>query len=217
MKKFHNQFIVFFFLITNVNNLMTSSFRCLLYVIIDIMNRDILLRADFACYKGFQPRLLLNYSHFENDYGTVISTKNSYQKIKFHWSYSIVNYSLPLTEYYITSIDGSLTSTKTKCFTFDKIISHPFEGAIAYHLRYSFPLILKGSRFFQRKDISCVYNKFLINQEETNFPNHNFELGYPLVINMINLGYILSYTQNEDSLSNSLGEVNEGQSFTRNV
>lgn len=184
----------------------------------DIMSRYIFRGVDYGNSPSIQPTLSLKAGGFEIGYWGAISVNSFYQESDLYLKYTLSNFSIGLTDYYIPSIvDAVPASPDTRYFCFDdKKTSHTLEATLSYQGPEKFPFWVSANIFFYGNDKRWGYDEKKDIDEETYYSSY-FEIGYTFNIEANKLNVWCGLTPSEGAFGNTFGVVNLGFSGTKNI
>ena len=85
----------------------------------DIMSRYVWRGTDYGNSPSIQPTLSVTVKNFEIGYWGAIATNSFYKEIDLYAKYTVKNFSLILTDYYIPYANGIDASPDNRYFIFD--------------------------------------------------------------------------------------------------
>lgn len=184
----------------------------------DIMSRYIFRGVDYGNSASIQPYLSYKTGSFEIGYWGAIATNSSFQEIDLFAKYSIGNFSIILTDYFIPTLDGTNpASSDTRFFTFDdKTTAHTLEGALSYNFGKDFPLTVMAAAFFYGNDKRWGFDAEKDANEDTYFSTY-VELAYAFSVSGNNMNLFLGLTPSAGAFGNDFGVVNLGLKGTKAV
>ncbi len=183
----------------------------------DLMSRYVFRGTDYGNSPSIQPSFNLNTGAFEIGCWGAIAFNSYYQEIDLYAKYSIGNFSVILTDYYIPSMTGEPAAPDLRYFVYDdKTTAHTLEGAVAYQFPESFPLKVFASVFFYGNDKRWGYDPEKDIHEDTYYSSY-IELGYPLEIAGNSIDIFLGLTPAADAFGTAFGVVNLGVTGSKKV
>lgn len=176
----------------------------------DLMSRYIFRGVDYGNSPSIQPTVSIQTGGLEVGYWGAIATNSFFQEIDLYAKYSIGNFAIIFTDYYIPSITGTPASSDIRFFTFDdKTTAHTFEAALQYTISEDIPLKLYASTFFYGNDKRWGFDAEKDSKEDTYFSTY-IEASYSLTIGGSNFDIFLGMTPAAGAFGNDLGVVNLG-------
>ena len=113
-------------------NEVTKESKIKLNVGADIMSRYIWRGTDYGHSPSIQPTLSLTAGGFEIGGWGAIATNSFYQEIDLYAKYTLKNFSVILTDYYIPSVTGTSSSPDSSYFNYtDDETAHSLEVFLA--------------------------------------------------------------------------------------
>ncbi len=184
----------------------------------DVMSRYIFRGVDYGNSASIQPTLTVKSGSFEIGYWGAIATNSSFQEIDLFAKYSIGNFSIILTDYFIPSIDGTNpASDDTRFFVFDdKTTAHTLEGALSYNFGEDFPLTVMGAVFFYGNDKKWGFDEAKDANAETYYSTY-FELAYGFSLAGNSMNLFMGLTPSAGAFGDTFGVVNLGLKGTKAV
>jgi hypothetical protein len=183
----------------------------------DIMSRYIWRGTDYGHSPSIQPTLSLSAGGFEIGGWGAIATNSFYQEIDLYAKYTLKNFSLILTDYYIPSVTGVSSSPDSSYFNYaDEETAHSLEGSLLYKGGEKLPLWLQGSVFFYGNDKRWGYEAAKDTTNQTYFSTY-IEAGYSLAIKENSADFFIGFTPWAGAYGNTLGVVNLGVTGYRKI
>jgi hypothetical protein len=183
----------------------------------DVMSRYIWRGTDYGHSPSIQPSLSLAVSGFEIGGWGAIATNSYFQEIDLYAKYTLKNFSLILTDYYIPSVTGIPSSPDTRYFNYDdEETAHSLEGSLLYKGGEKLPLWLLGGVFFYGNDKRWGYDAVKDTTNETYYSTY-IEAGYTLAIKDNNVDLFVGFTPAAGAYGNTMGIVNMGITGYRKI
>jgi hypothetical protein len=183
----------------------------------DIMSRYIWRGTDYGHSPSIQPTLSLTVGGFEIGGWGAIATNSFYQEIDAYAKYTLRNFSLIVTDYYIPSVTGVSASPDSSYFNYaDEETAHSLEGSLLYKGGEKLPLWLQGSVFFYGNDKRWGYEAAKDTTNQTYFSTY-IEAGYTLAIKETSADFFIGFTPWAGAYGNTLGVVNLGVTGYRKI
>ncbi len=183
----------------------------------DLMSRYIFRGFDYGNSPSIQPTVSIKSGGLEVGYWGAIATNSFYQEIDLYAKYSIGNFAIIFTDYYIPSMTGTPASPDTRFFTFDdKTTSHTFEAALQYTISEDIPLKLYAATFFYGNDKRWGFDAEKDSKEDTYFSTY-IEASYSMKIGENNFDIFLGMTPSAGAFGNDLGVVNLGYTAYKTI
>jgi hypothetical protein len=183
----------------------------------DIMSRYIWRGTDFGDSPAVQPTLSISVSNFEAGCWSSVATNSFYKEIDLYAKYTVKNFSLIFTDYYVTSVNGTPASPDTRYFVYDdQKTAHSFEGSLLYKGSEKFPLWLLGGVFFYGNDKRWGYDAEKDSTNQTYYSSY-LEAGYTFSIKDSSADVFLGFTPAAGAYGNTLGVINIGVTGYRKI
>ena len=183
----------------------------------DVMSRYIWRGTDYGHSPSIQPTLSLTIEGFEIGGWGAIATNSYYQEIDAYAKYTLKNFSLTLTDYYIPSVTGLSASPDSSYFNYaDEETAHSLEGSLMYKGSEKLPLWVMGGVFFYGNDKRWGYDAAKDTTNQTYYSTY-IEAGYTLAIKENNIDFFLGFTPWAGAYGNAAGFVNMGLTGYRKI
>lgn len=183
----------------------------------DVMSRYIWRGTDFGDSPSIQPTLSLTAGGFEVGGWGAIATNSFYKEIDLYAKYTIKNFSVIFTDYYIPSINGTPSAPDTRYFTYDdEETAHSFEGSLLYKGGEKLPLWVLGGVFFYGNDKRWGYDMEKDTSNQTYYSTY-LEAGYTLTIKENSADLFVGFTPAAGAYGNTMGVVNMGITGYRKI
>lgn len=183
----------------------------------DIVSRYIWRGTDYGDSPAIQPTLSVSAYNFEIGCWGSIATNSFYEEIDLYAKYTLKNFSLIFTDYYIPSVNGTPSSPDTRYFTYDdETTAHSFEGSLLYKGGESFPVWLLGGVFFYGNDKRWGYDAEKDSTNQTYYSSY-FEAGYTFSIKQNSADLFIGFTPDAGAYGNTMGIINIGVTGYRKI
>jgi len=183
----------------------------------DIVSRYIWRGSDYGKSPSVQPSLSISIANFEAGCWGAIAVTSFYKEVDLYVKYTLKNFSLTFTDYYIPSVNGTPASPDNRYFIYDdKKTAHTFEGSLLYKAGGKFPLWIMGGVFFYGNDKrwGCHQGKDTTNGT---YYSSYFEAGYTFNIKENSVDLYLGFTPAAGAFGNKAGIVNCGLTGCRKI
>jgi len=183
----------------------------------DIMSRYIWRGSDYGNSLCIQPTLAISAANFEIGCWSSVGTNNFYKEVDLYAKYTIKNFSLVFTDYYVPLINDIAASPDNRYFIYDdKNTAHSFEGSLLFKGGEKFPLWLLGGVFFYGNDKRWGYDADKDSNDLTYYSSY-FEAGYSFTVQENSADLFIGFTPSAGAYGNTLGVVNLGVTATRKL
>ena len=183
----------------------------------DIMSRYIWRGTDYGHSPSIQPMLSLTAGGFEIGGWGAIATNSFYQEIDAYAKYTLKNFSLIVTDYYIPSVTGVSSSPDSSYFNFaDEETAHSLEGSLMYKGGEKLPLWIMGAVFFYGNDKRWGYDAAKDTTNQTYYSAY-LEAGYTFNIKENSVDLFLGFTPAAGAYGNTMGVINMGLTGYRKI
>jgi hypothetical protein len=183
----------------------------------DVMSRYIWRGTDYGHSPSIQPTLSLTAGGFEIGGWGAIATNSFFQEIDLYAKYTLKNFSLALTDYYIPSVTGTSSSPDSSYFNYtDDETAHSLEASLLYKGGEKLPLWLLGGVFIYGNDKRWGYDAVKDTTNETYYSTY-IEAGYTLAIKDNNVDLLVGFTPAAGAYGNTMGVVNMGITGYRKI
>lgn len=183
----------------------------------DIMSRYIWRGTDYGHSPSIQPTLSLTAGGFEIGGWGAIATNSFYQEIDAYAKYTLKNFSLIVTDYYIPSVTGVSSSPDSSYFNFaDEETAHSLEGSLMYKGGEKLPLWIMGAVFFYGNDKRWGYDAAKDTTNQTYYSTY-LEAGYTFNIKENSVDLFLGFTPAAGAYGNTMGVINMGVTGYRKI
>lgn len=183
----------------------------------DVMSRYIWRGTDFGDSPSIQPTLSLASGSFEIGGWGAIATNSFYKEIDLYAKYTIKNFSIIFTDYYIPSVNGTPSSPDTRYFTYDdEETAHSLEGSLMYKGGEKLPLWVMGGVFFYGNDKRWGYDAEKDSTNQTYYSTY-LEAGYTFKIKENSADLFLGFTPAAGAYGNTIGVINMGVTGYRKI
>jgi hypothetical protein len=183
----------------------------------DIMSRYIWRGTDYGHSPSIQPTLSLTAGGFEIGGWGAIATNSFYQEIDAYAKYTLRNFSLVLTDYYIPSVTGVSAAPDSSYFNFaDEETAHSLEGSLLYKGGEKLPLWVMGCVFFYGNDKRWGYDAEKDSTNQTYYSTY-LEAGYTFKIKENSADLFLGFTPAAGAYGNTMGVINMGITGYRKI
>jgi hypothetical protein len=200
----------------------STSHRCkipfALNVGTDIMSRYVWRGTDFGNSPSIQPTLSFSVGNFEVGAWGAIATNSFYKEIDLYAKYSLKNFSVTFTDYYVPSVTAGVPSSPDTRFSIyhDKLTCHSLEGSLQYKRTEKIPLWISGSVFFYGNDKRWGYDAKKDTTDKTYYSSY-FEAGYSFRIKKNTADVFVGFTPMAGAYGNTAGVVNAGITGSRRI
>ncbi|HNV95938.1 MAG TPA: hypothetical protein PKG63_05650 [Bacteroidales bacterium] len=183
----------------------------------DIMSRYVWRGTDYGNSPSIQPTLSVTVKNFEIGYWGAIATNSFYKEIDLYAKYTVKNFSLILTDYYIPYANGIDASPDNRYFIFDdKKTAHTIETALQFKGNENFPLWLLAGAFVYGNDKRWGYDAAKDTTDKTYYSTY-VELGYSFKVKDNNADVFLGFTPQAGAYGNTMGVINMGVTGYRKI
>jgi len=183
----------------------------------DIMSRYIWRGTDYGDSPAIQPTLSISVSNFELGCWSSVATNSFYKEIDLYAKYTVKNFSVIFTDYYVPSVNGTAASPDVRYFIYDdKKTAHSFEGSLLYKGGEKFPLWLIGNVFFYGNDKRWGYDAEKDSTNKTYYSSY-LEAGYTFRIKDNSADVFLGFTHAAGAYGNTHGVINMGVTGYRKI
>ncbi len=183
----------------------------------DLVSRYVWRGTDFGNSPAIQPTLSLSGKNLEIGCWSSVSTNNSLREIDLFAIYSIRNFSLMVTDYYVPETNGLPAAPDIRYFAFnDKNTAHSLEASLQYKGDENFPISLIGGVFVYGNDKRWGYDSSKDSTSATYYSTY-FEAGYTLVLQDNNLDFFVGITPGAGAYGPRAGFVNLGITAYRTI
>ena len=146
-----------------------------------------------------------------------IATNSFYKEIDLYAKYTIKNFSIIFTDYYIPSVNGTPSSPDTRYFTYDdEETAHSLEGSLMYKGGEKLPLWVMGGVFFYGNDKRWGYDAEKDSTNQTYYSTY-LEAGYTFKIKENSADLFLGFTPAAGAYGNTIGVINMGVTGYRKI
>lgn len=183
----------------------------------DIMSRYVWRGTDYGNSPSIQPTLSATVKNFEIGYWGAIATNSFYKEIDLYAKYTVKNFSLILTDYYIPYANGLDASPDNRYFIFDdKKTAHTIETALQYKGGDKCPLWILAGAFVYGNDKRWGYDAAKDTTDKTYYSTY-IELGYSFKVKDNSADVFLGFTPQAGAYGNTMGVINMGVTGYRKI
>lgn len=183
----------------------------------DVMSRYIWRGTDFGDSPSIQPTLSMAAGSFEIGCWGAIATNSFYKEVDLYAKYTIKNFSVIFTDYYIPSVNGTPSAPDTRYFTYDnEETAHSLEGSLMYKGGEKLPLWVMGGVFFYGNDKRWGYDAEKDSTNQTYYSSY-FEAGYTFKIKENTADLFMGFTPQAGAYGNTMGIINMGITGYRKI
>jgi hypothetical protein len=184
----------------------------------DIMSRYVWRGTDLGSSPSIQPTLSLSAGNFEIGGWGAIATNTNFKEVDLYAKYTIKNFSLIFTDYYIPyTADGSDAAPDSRYFNYeDEETAHALEGSILYKGGEKLPLWILGGVFFYGNDKRWGYDAEKDTLNQTYYSTY-VEAGYTFTVKENSADLFIGFTPAPGAYGNTLGVINMGVTGYRKI
>jgi hypothetical protein len=183
----------------------------------DFVSRYVWRGMDYGKSPSLQPTLSYIKGGFEIGAWGAFSTKGNYNEIDPYAKYTLKNFTLTFTDYFVKTGNPN----KTYYFNYDQFTTdHTFEGSLQYKGPDKFPVSILVATYFYgndqktKVDTSNTYN--IVTTVSQNYSTY-IELGYTVKCKHKSFDLFLGMTPMSGAYGNSFGIVNAGITAYRSI
>lgn len=195
----------------------TSRCRVQLNIGTDLVSSYIWRGSEIDGAPAIQPFLSLSAGNFELGAWGSVAVTGSYKEVDLYAKYSLSDFSVTLTDYYVPGTEASPASPDTRFFIYqDAVTAHTLEGTLQYKREEKVPFWVSGSVFFYGNDKRWGYDEGRDSTDQTYYSSY-FEAGYAFEVRKIAAEVFAGFTPAAGAYGNTLGVVNAGITGYRNI
>jgi hypothetical protein len=183
----------------------------------DVMSRYVWRGSDFGKSPSIQPTLSISKENLEIGCWSAVATNNSYKEIDLYAKYTLKNFSLVMTDYFIPEMNGIAASPDNRYFIYNnKNTAHTLEASLLFKGNENFPVWLLAGVFIYGNDKRWGYNAEYDSIGKTYYSSY-IEAGYTFTIKENKADLFLGFTPKAGAYGQDLGFVNVGVTGYRTV
>lgn len=195
----------------------TCRFPLKLHAGADIMSGYVFRGTEYGNSPSVQPVLSLSAGNFELGAWGAMALASSYKEVDLYAKYSLKDFSLTVTDYYIPFANGGNASPDPRFLNYtDEVTAHTLEGSLQYKRTQKIPLWVSANLYFYGNDKRWGYDAGKDTTDKTYYSSY-FEAGYSFAVKQNTADVFLGFTPSAGAYGNTLGVVNAGVTASRKI